>query len=341
MRAVRRGFTLVELLVVIAIIGILMSMLLPAVGVVRETARRTKCAGNMRQFVAATLNYESQKGCFPPGRVGCDSQETTPCINRRTGKTLEAYQRPSSSGFSQILPELDQAELFRLLRFEKGGIVPATPGSGTTGWQYIYTNGISVASAIQQRPSVFVCPSDRAGNMNWWYGFGMGTSSYAMCMGSKGPYYYNRFGPEEVNYKNNGVFVYYLCRRSVDVEKGDGLSNTIFFGETRNGDGGSGSNCWAIGMRLADSLRSTEIALNTPPGWSTTVREPHPTQQTNIRSMNGAFNSYHLGGCNFAFGDGRVQILNDMLDINIYKSLGTYNGTYNSLDSSQKAPDVQ
>jgi len=339
MRRGNRGFTLVELLVVIAIIGILMSMLLPAVNSVREQARRTKCAGNLRQFITAVISYESQKGVFPPGRVGCDATETWPCIDRRTNKPLEWYQRPSSSGFSQILPELDRADLFRILRFEKGGIYPEF---GPQGWQWVSTNGVSVAWAIQNnRPPVFVCPSDRAGNVNWWYGFGLATSSYAMCMGAEGPDHYNRYGAARVLYKNNGVFGYYICRRAVEVEKGDGLSNTIFLGETRNGDGGHSSNGWAIGTALADSLRSTYVMLNTPPAWWPYVREPHKTQQTNIRYMNGAFASYHPGGCNFAFGDGRVQTLNDMLDINIYRALGTYNGTYNSLDSSYKAPDVQ
>jgi len=55
----KNGFTLIELLVVIAIIGVLAAILLPALSVARERARRTTCMNNLRQFAMAYEMYAS------------------------------------------------------------------------------------------------------------------------------------------------------------------------------------------------------------------------------------------------------------------------------------------
>jgi len=67
LRSGRRGFTLVELLVVVAVIGILMAILMPAIGRVQERGREMRCSSNLRQLHTAAMSYMNAHGNFPQG----------------------------------------------------------------------------------------------------------------------------------------------------------------------------------------------------------------------------------------------------------------------------------
>lgn len=101
MSAERHAFTLVELLVVIAIVGILISLLLPAVQAAREAGRSLRCRNNMKQIGLALPLYHDTHQAFPPGWLS---------FNAETGESDPEGER-GWGWAARILPHLEQEAL--------------------------------------------------------------------------------------------------------------------------------------------------------------------------------------------------------------------------------------
>lgn len=138
-----RGFSLVELLIVIAIIGLLIALLLPAVGAAREAARRMQCTNNLKQLGLALHMYHEAFAVYPPAYLGNSKQSGT--IN---GVSFPDGNANTPSGFAWgalILPQLEQLPLylqfnFRLACWATENALPA-----------------------RTKVSVFLCPSASGG----------------------------------------------------------------------------------------------------------------------------------------------------------------------------------
>jgi len=101
-RATRSGFTLVELLVVIAIIGVLMSLILPAVNAARESARRMTCQNHLRSLGQAAQSFSSQwKDRLPSGGWGPEW----------VGMPGRLMEKQPGGWIYQLLPYLDEKSL--------------------------------------------------------------------------------------------------------------------------------------------------------------------------------------------------------------------------------------
>ena len=296
----KRGFTLIELLVVVAIIAVLIALLLPAVQQAREAARRTQCKNQLKQLGLALHNYHDTFSRFPM------SYQTNGGWNETTSK--------SASWLFAILPYVDQANLYNSADVNQ-----------------VWSAAINQPLTVKPM-SLFLCPSDSTNQNGRVSGLTNlnGATAYAVT-GYKAVAGNNwawgvfthahptgRFaGSTDGLNQGNG----WLCRNdngngpvtTTMKDVTDGLSNTLFIGESLPGRC-SHSAWWWFNHTTATCC----IPLNYYQKNTAIVFTDWPD--------NYSFASQHVGGAHFTMGDGSVRFISENIDINTYWNLATISG---------------
>ena len=317
----KSGFTLVELLVVIAIIGILIGMLLPAVQVVREAARRIECGNKVKQMVLACHNFESSNMRFPPG-----------------GSNTIAFPggAPSDPGghswMAFLLPFVEQENLWDAADF-----------NNTT-----YNRMINVLG--NQPVPVYKCPSspleEFTGNVS---SLAM-VADYVGIAGNTGELSPTVAGPLSSTETTDGQWsdnrgiisqtgVFYNNSETTFDSLGDGSTNTMFVSEVsdfiyiasangpqprdyRPGGRGEASNengpgfhgGWQVNTNPDALYNCTSLRYLINPGTSVTWTTDS-TDGVHFRGYNTPIRSAHPGGVQVGLGDGSVQFVSDTVNL--------------------------
>lgn len=291
----RSGFTLVELLVVIAIIGILIGLLLPAVQMVREAARRTSCANNVRQIGLALLNYEGTHEHYPPG-----------------WKSYKAsgLSAPGWGWSAAILPEMEGQNLHDLIDFD------------------VAIDDHDYEEVVRHAPQVFLCPSEVAETVvnldshidhdhddhddddhDEYHDPPIHEHDDDLWVGRSN--YSGVFGDIEIEGNElQGTGAFYANSKTRLAEFRDGLSNTIIVGERRND---LGTISWVGFVPRVDepAARIVGAADHVPNHGQGHFED---------------FRSYHSGGINVVRGDGSVHFVIETIDEWVFRALATRKG---------------
>lgn len=302
------GFTLVELLVVIAIIGILIGMLLPAVQQVREAARRTQCANQIRQISLSMLNYESAHQQFPSGEFWHPTYEPDGAWIgwsrwNWTVKILPFMEQNNlhATG-NHRLPGFDAANVILMDTTPPGFTCPSNPHADVTH----YDNESSQLAA--GGPEIAEC--DYAANSGDHFGggsFGVGADP----ANGQWPPFANTWAKQPIR----GVIGRYDWAAKMG-EISDGTSNTILIGEcigVFSINQNFGSQSWAL-TSYPMNWKNDHFA--DPTNW--------PTRANPQWGDGLAFRSLHAGGLvQFGLCDGSVHALNQDMNHDAYMALSS------------------
>lgn len=316
----RSGFSLVELLVVIAILGVLISLILPAVQAARESARRVQCVNNLKQLALATINYESAAGKLPPSGDVELEPKTWGLAD------YESYRQRKGKQFSWVvflLPYLEQRQLFEQFDLDR------TVFEQTTEPQ---------AQFLQQ----LACPSDEAQGRSF--------SDETLTLGKR--FAKGNYAAFCTPYHTDLQMLYpgALIARGQSLRKiSDGTGNTVLFGEVRTRDNEQDERgVWALPWTAASLLAFDmhhyigKVLIDDPflanPTYSGQSQSPNsigpnsdmlqicpdlagaqldgmPCLDYHSHAyLSAPSRSLHPGGVNSAYLDGRVEFISDDID---------------------------
>ena len=341
------GFTLVELLVVIAIIGTLIGLLLPAVQVAREAARRVKCQSNIKQLGLGLHTYHDAQKRFPPGYQGmlgnCGGADNS----------ISNKWKDAGWGWSVfLLPHIEEQSLADRLAVNSGSS-QVVCGSPTGAQATLATaNGRNQVSLQQTVVEVFVCPSAGDSNLNFGQDFPKSgryaKTNYKAVAGADGNF--DGVGEATLTLPDGSsatVLALGLFRRVPFTRSGswgaadswayvrskdvtDGLSKTLAFGEVFSNvgfaaglpkiDPNFGSNAAYRGGVWVGAI-SGELAA----GLTVGILQPNATSTNGTLFGNNKypFASKHPGGVLFGLADGSCRFISQNADVTTLAGMAT------------------